>query len=136
VTASSSSTRALWFGLWGAPAAWSVQLLIDYPVAAHACYPHRVPLTGPTGGALQPITAIVALAALVVALAAMTVSARSGRTAGDATGNSDMQEEERSGPQPLSRVRFMSAAGLMTSTLFAFGIVLSGAAPALVSPCW
>jgi hypothetical protein len=141
------SGRALWFGLWGAPAAWSVQLVVDYPLAARACFPHRTPLPHPGGVGLHGITALVgitslvALLGLLVSLAAMAVAARSwrqsrDRSAGDGAISDDALEQDRMGAQPRARVRFMAAAGLMTSTLFAFGVILTGVSPALVSACW
>ncbi|HET7369681.1 MAG TPA: hypothetical protein VFK45_02440 [Gammaproteobacteria bacterium] len=38
---------ALGYAVLGAPAAWSLQLLIQFPLAAHACYPNNVPLAQP-----------------------------------------------------------------------------------------
>ncbi|HET8551630.1 MAG TPA: hypothetical protein VFM97_04060 [Gammaproteobacteria bacterium] len=37
----------LGFAVLGAPAAWSLQLLIQYALASHACYPNNVPLSAP-----------------------------------------------------------------------------------------
>ncbi len=127
------SDRTLWFGLWGAPAAWSLQLLVDYVFAAYGCYPHQTPLVRPTLP-VQIITTVAAGLALVIAVAAMTVSARSW---GAARRSGAMPEdEERMGPAPLSRIRFMAVAGFTISTLFAFGVVLAAISPALVPSCW
>jgi hypothetical protein len=125
--------RSLWFGLWGAPTAWSVQLLVDYAVAAYGCYPHRTPLMRPAVP-VQVITAIVGGIALVVALAALTASARSWLAARRA--GAPAEDEARAGAVPLSRIRFMAVAGFITSLLFACGVVLNAISPALVPSCW
>ncbi|MDE2366733.1 MAG: hypothetical protein KGM95_07360, partial [Betaproteobacteria bacterium] len=34
-------------GLFGAPAAWVIQVSLSEPLAAYACYPHQAPLSAP-----------------------------------------------------------------------------------------
>jgi hypothetical protein len=127
------SNRALWFGLCGAPAAWSLQLMADYAVAAHGCFPHQTPLSRPVL-AVHVITGICGGLAVLIALAALVVSARNWATARRA--GATVEDEVRTGPKHLARVRFMAIAGMMTGTLFAFGAVLNAISPALVPPCW
>ena len=56
-----SSLAALWFGLLGAPAAWSVQTLVNLPVASHSCFPRLYPLGTPAIGATRGIVLAVSL---------------------------------------------------------------------------
>jgi uncharacterized membrane protein len=127
------SPLALWFGLVGAPAAWSAQLLIDYPFAAHACYPHLVPLTAPFmgRGRLWTILAIVSIAAVLVSLAALAVAYRSWRaTKDEAAGETHEALDSGEG-----RTRFMAMAAVMTGTLFSLAAITHGISLLLVSPC-
>jgi hypothetical protein len=59
------SLTALWFGLFAAPAVWSLQLLLLYPVVAHACFPRDRPLSVPLLSS-DPIVLLVSVAALAV----------------------------------------------------------------------
>jgi len=132
---------ALWFGLWGAPVVWSLQVMLDYAVAAHACYPHRTPLAQPAGGTLDPVTIGAAAVALLIAVAALAVALRSWWTlrppAGSATESTLLRDARDSTPgdQHLPRMRFMAAAGIMTGAVFTFGVVLNVISPALVPSC-
>lgn len=127
------SNRALWIGLWGAPAAWSIQLMLDYAVAAYGCYPHRIPVPRPELP-VHLITGFVSGAAVVICLACLWTAVRSWVAARRA--GASPEDEERTGALPLARVRFMAVAGIMTSLLFGFGAILNGVSPALVPPCW
>jgi hypothetical protein len=127
------SNRALWFGLWGGPAAWSLQLVADYAIAARGCFPHQTPLLRPVLE-VHLITGIIGGLAVLIAVAAIVVSARSWTTARRA--GATPEDEARMGPRPLARVRFMAIGGMMTGALFAFGAVLNGMSPGLVPPCW
>ena len=100
-----ASLPRLWFGIFGAPAGWAVQLIVDYAIVAHACYPARVPLADPVIGAARGISFGVACVCLAVAVLAATHSASEGASAG--------------------RVRFMATAGLIVSVLFTFAIVMA-----------
>src|SRR3954469_7790110 len=71
-----TSLAALWFGLVGAPAAWTVQTLVNLPVASHSCFPALRPLGAPTIGATRGIVLVVSLVALAVCIAAAAVAWR------------------------------------------------------------
>lgn len=107
--------------------------MIDYAIAAYGCYPHAIPLPRPALP-VHLITHVITVAALVVALACLWMAARSWRAARRA--GAAPEDEERMGPEHLSRIRFMAVAGMMTSGLFGLATVLNGISPALVSPCW
>ncbi|MGI8509426.1 MAG: hypothetical protein ACR2MQ_08880 [Gemmatimonadaceae bacterium] len=124
----------LWFGLFGAPAAWSVQELIDYPIAAHTCYPRLYPLPSPTigHGALWGITMAVSVVALVVAIAAGLVAVHVWRQTREETGgHSSWALDTGEG-----RTRFMALSGLLTSVAFILGILAHTATILSVPPCW
>lgn len=64
------SNAALWFGIFAAPAAWSVQTLVNYSLAAHSCYPGLYPRGVPTFGALWWVTLGTSVLAVAVGVAA------------------------------------------------------------------
>lgn len=49
---------ALWFGLFGAAAAWSVQELVSFAVVSHSCYPDWHPRAAPTSTLTAPAPTI------------------------------------------------------------------------------
>jgi hypothetical protein len=121
---------ALWFGLFGAPAMWSLQLMSGFAVSAHGCFPYSLPLTSPTIG----VRAIVTLISVVAAAGAIAAGLI-------AHGSWQRTREFTSGPERAmldvrqQRVRFMAESGMLMSALFLFVIVLSFVSIAMVSPC-
>jgi len=63
---------SLWFGLFGAPFFWSVQLIATYAVAAHTCFPQRVPLVTSSSPAAWNAGAVVIGVALIGSVAALS----------------------------------------------------------------
>jgi hypothetical protein len=121
---------ALWFGLFGAPAAWAVMLMVSYGMSSHFCYPQDTPLPLSTFGALRATLGAVILAAGVVAAGAGLVALSAWRdTRVDLAGNS-RSLEVRGG-----RPHWMALGGVLVSVLFLFLIVLSGVPVLLVPPC-
>jgi hypothetical protein len=131
---------ALWFGLFGAPAAWAVQTLVNLPLVAHACFPALRPLPMPVVGGLRGMVFGVSLVVLVVAALATAVSWRSwSRTREEHQASSGSGARLYRSTAALEtgegRTRFMALAGLMTSMTF---LLVSGAHLAtlfLVHPC-
>jgi heme/copper-type cytochrome/quinol oxidase subunit 2 len=122
---------ALWFGLFGAPLAWSAQLLLNYGLVAHACFPASIPRTAPMFDALWVVVLIASLAAAIVAVLALSTAIRGWRRT---------REEHPGGHEALlergeGRTRFMAIAGILLSTIFLFGIVMNTLPLFLVSPC-
>lgn len=122
---------ALWFGLFGAPAAWSLQLLVNYALVAHACFPKSEPLAAPVVGGLQAIVLGAGFAALAIALAAEATAWRSWRAS---------RHESRGGHGGLlevgeGRTGFMALGGVLVSGVFLLGIVMNAIPLFLVSPC-
>jgi hypothetical protein len=122
---------ALWFGLGGAPIAWSVLQLIVYPIAAHACFPHGVPLAHSEIGHVNRITIVVSVLALAVGLMALRTAIHNVRVTRAAAGEPSAPPDEVEGPW-----YFLAYAGLVASVVFSLGIVMTALAPFVVSPCW
>jgi hypothetical protein len=130
----------LWFGLFGAPAAWSVQTLVNFPVAAHGCFPRMLPLPVPVTGGLRGIVFAVSLLALAVCVAATVVALRtwrrtreehqpsSGRGAAHAPSVAALETGE-------GRTRFMALSGVLTSVTFLVICLVHTSALFLVAPC-
>lgn len=119
------------FGLLGAAAAWVLQTEIGETLAAQACFPHRTALAVPQWSWLMPALNVMSIVALLVGIAGVWVSWRGWR----------MTRAAR--PDPASagsdsgagRTRFLAMAGLILSLLFLVGLVATGLAVLLVSPC-
>lgn len=130
---------ALWFGLFGGPVAWSIQTLVNLPVASHGCYPALAPLAAPITG-VRGIAFGVSLLALVVCVAAAAVSFRSwlrlrgehqqGTGRGSAHTPAAALAETGEG-----RTRFMALCGVLTSLTFLVASLMHTAAIFLVLPC-
>jgi hypothetical protein len=69
-------TGALWFGLFGGPAAWSVQVLTSYTLMAHACFPGLDALAMTQSSLARPAGLVVTAVMLLVTLVALNVSIR------------------------------------------------------------
>lgn len=122
---------ALWFGLFGAPLAWSLQLLLGYALVAHSCFPATDPRMTPASGGLWTVVLIAGVVAAVVAAAAAVTAWRSWRlTRYEHHGDDHVLLEAEEG-----RTRFMALAGMLLSAIFLFGIVMNALPLFLVSPC-
>jgi hypothetical protein len=129
--------------LFGAPAAWVMQMSLSEPIAAYACYPHEVPLSAPLWVELSLILGTVGLACLAAGLFSGYVAwtfwrytgGSSGRGAGGtasaATGISGSQGAAVDGGQN----HFLAMIGLMSSSLFIIAIIFTCCAIFLVPPC-
>jgi len=135
-----ASLGALWFGFFGAPAAWTVQVLVNLALASHACFPALFPLAAPVTGGLRVITFAVSLVAVAVGTAATVVAWRTWRrTRGEHQHASGRGREHAPGSALLEtgegRTRFMALAGVLTSVTFLLVSILNTAAIFLVGPC-
>ena len=131
---------ALWFGIFGGPAAWTIQTLVDLPLASHACFPRLEPLARPVLHGMQGIVLVVSLLAVAVSIAAGLVAWRSwSRT------RAEQQEGAGKGsdhdhPSALletgeGRTRFMALCGVLTSIVFVVVTAAQLATVMLVAPC-
>jgi hypothetical protein len=112
----------LWFGLLGGPVAWTLQLLVDYPLVAHYCFPDAAKRIVPTIDSLHLLVIIVSALALAVAIAALLTALRGWRVAGGEFGNARVDLVEAA--PPPGRVRFMALGGILASSLTIIGIVI------------
>ena len=134
------SSAAIWFGLFAAPAAWTVQTLIDLPTTSHACYPRLLPLQAPVFHAVQATVLIVSSLAIIICLGALLIAWRSWRTThdehhdqtGEGTRHATVHSLLETGE---GRTRFMAYAGVMTSTVFLLASIGQTITLFLVSPC-
>ena len=123
----------LWFGLFGAAGAWTVQLIANYAIAAHGCFPRMVPLTRPVWGQATLTISLVAISifAIVAAVAALLAACISWRrTSDEMGGKSHWLLETGEG-----RTRFMAAAGMMASSVFLLAILFHFSAVVLLGHC-
>jgi hypothetical protein len=130
---------ALAFGLFGAPAAWSVQTLVNLPVASHGCFPRLDPLATPAT-AVRAVVLAVSVAAIVVGAAAAAVAWRTwARTREEQQEGSGRGAAH--GPEAAlletgeGRTRFLALAGVLTSLTFLLVSVVHAATLLLVVPC-
>lgn len=128
-----ASPFLLWFGLFGAAAAWSVQLIANYAIAAHGCFPRLVPLSEPIWGQATLTLWLVAISVVailvgILALVAAFVSWR--RTSDEMGGEVHWLLETGEG-----RTRFMAAAGMMASSVFLLAIIFHFVAVVLLGHC-
>jgi hypothetical protein len=110
----------LWFGIFGAPFAWALQLIVDYAIIAHACFPDGVPLLRPVFGGARAVSLSVSAVCVLIALAAILVARRSLDRTRRATGSEQQLLDTGQG-----RARFMAMAGLLVSILFTFGVLMA-----------
>lgn len=123
----------LWFGLLAGPVAWTLQLLVDYPLVAHYCFPDAAKRVVPTLDSLHLLVIIVSLLALAVAIAALLTANRSWRESGGEFGTERTELTEEA--PPSGRVRFMSLGGILASGLTIIGIVMHGGFVLMLPPC-
>jgi hypothetical protein len=124
---------ALWFGLLAAPLAWSAQLMADYALIAHSCFP----ATGQRDTLLYPsvatIVLVVSALAIVTGIAGIVVAARSyGRVGGQ---HESDRQQFHDAPIAVGRARFMALTGILASSLFLGGIVLHTVGILMLAPC-
>ena len=115
----------VWFGLLGAPAAWTAQFLVGYWVSEVGCSPGGDAGLGIDGWTLA-VTIVAALLAVVAGLSAVAVF----RQTRDARGMGGAEE-----PPPKGRVHFLATVGMAISPLFFFIIVMSGVGVAVLENC-
>jgi hypothetical protein len=125
------SPWAMWFCILGAPAAWSLQQLVNAPLFAHGCYPKDVPLTEPIwANAGSVALAVEAVAIVVCIVAGLTAWRNWHRTHGEKEGSGHHLMEAGDG-----RSRFMAMVGLICSGLFLLATVFTTALLYMVQPC-
>jgi hypothetical protein len=125
------ATLAMLFGLFGTAAAWALQTEIGEALSAQACYAHRAALAAPQWPWLMPVLSVVSLGTLLIGVLGAGVAWGNWRRARD--WQPDVVHEASDASR--GRTRFLAMAGLMLSLLFLVGLVATGFAVLLVSPC-
>ena len=120
------SLSALWFGLFGAPAAWAVQLISNYALNAHFCYPGDTPLASPDFGGVRAVGLVMSAVLLVVAAAALAVAMRSWRRTRQEGRRNRSPDHHETVEVGEGRTRFMAMAGILVSGIFLFGVLMNG----------
>ena len=116
-------SKLLWFGVLAGPVAWSLQILIGYSLEEIACNPGSQ--TQQIAGAdIEPLVIFLTLATAALALAGVVVSfacrRRIRQSAESTTGD---------------RAEWMAWAGVVTSGLFAFWILVALFSPGFLTVC-
>lgn len=125
------SDAGLWFGLFGAPLAWSIQLLAGYALSAHTCFPEDQLRPATATRPMEQTLLLIAVGGLAVALAAgLTAWSNWRRTRSETDGDSGDLLESGEG-----RTRFMALAGMLLSGVFALALLFSALPPFLVPAC-
>ena len=114
-------TGVLWFGIFGAPAAWALQTIVDYALVSHFCFPGDMPRRASTFGALRATGIAVSVLVVVVTLLALAAAVRSWR----ATRHGHDAEHHELLEVGEGRARFMAFAGVLLSAVFLFAVLMN-----------
>jgi hypothetical protein len=111
----------LWFGIFGAPIAWALQLIVNYSLVAHYCYPSHAPLRVPRVGGVRGAAIVVSVIVVVIALLALATAIRSwgGIRHGHEAEHRQLAEVRE------ERARFMAHAGILLSVVFLFATLMT-----------
>jgi hypothetical protein len=122
---------ALFLGLFAGPLVWGLQLIINFAVAAHACYPGDTPFIGTPRHSIWAITLFINLLAAALALAGSALSYRHWRaTRNEHHGSAGHALEAGEG-----RTRFLALWGVMTGCGFLLAILFNTLAFFMVPQC-
>jgi len=114
----------MWFGLFGAPAAWAGQHVAGVALTIGACHDNTA---GPDLGIRVDLwTVVTTAAAVLVATLALLSAIAAWRSARDA---------DDSDPPPGGRVHFLGIIGLTISPLFLAIILMSGIGTIVLQEC-
>jgi hypothetical protein len=111
----------LWFGIFAAPIAWNLQLLIATAFSGHLCYPDQDPLGPEAGQHLSWVLGLIDVLGIVLALIALAVASASWRR---------VRHEKGGGKRHLldageGRTRFMAMLGIANSLLFLVALIFA-----------
>lgn len=118
------------FAVFGAPAAWSLQLVINYALAAEACFPNDTPLTQPQPAWDRAALIGFNLAALAIAAVAALVAVGLWRRNRQSLGSNENPMEIARG-----RSHFLAVCGLLTGFGFIVAILFNTVAAVGVPQC-
>jgi hypothetical protein len=119
--------------LFGAPAAWTVQMLLCESLTSFACYPHQAPLSAPQWANLPLILTIICVACLSFSLISGYVAwhlwQQTHRSIAEA-GSSNQAIKVNGGQS-----QFLAMLGVMSSFIFIVAILFTSCAILLVPLC-
>lgn len=116
----------LWFALFGAPAAWAAQLISNYALMSHFCYPTDTPLAAPTFGGVRVLSIVLDVVLLLVAVAALASAIGAWVRTRHETRVLKGPEHEEAAEIGEGRTRFMAMSGILVSGIFVYGIIMAG----------
>jgi hypothetical protein len=127
------STAALLGALFASPLAWGLQLVINYSLAAHACYPGHIPLhdVAPGFHSARTIVLLLNLLAAAIALAGAGLSYQHWQ----ATRMEQRGDAEHAVESGEGRTRFLALWGVMAGLGFFIGILFNTLALLMVPTC-
>ncbi|HEX7964158.1 MAG TPA: hypothetical protein VF651_00455 [Gammaproteobacteria bacterium] len=109
----------LLFGIFAAPFAWTLQLMVGSAVAGHACFPGDRPLDTSMWADPRGILLVTDAAGILLAAVALLVSAAAwARVHKEREGSSHRLLDIGEG-----RTRFMAMAGILSSSLFLLALL-------------
>jgi hypothetical protein len=115
----------MWFGVLGAPLAWTLQFLVGYGLTEIACNPG-----GDRGIAVDGWTLLATLLAASVALLAELAAIKVFLDTRRVEGSGGSEE-----PPPKGRVHFLATVGLILGPLFFCIIVMNGVGAIVLADC-
>lgn len=127
------SASLLFLGLFAGPVGWGVQLVANYSIASHACYPGDRPLIGVPlpGHSIWIVVFIINIVAACLALAGAALSYQHWRaTRAEHAGSALNAVEVGEG-----RSRFLALWGVMTGSGFFLAILFNTLALFMVPQC-
>jgi hypothetical protein len=117
----SADRKLVWFGLLGAPLAWTVQHVTGFGLTQAACRRTGIDPGVQVDGTTLITTGLAALIAIAAGVTALMIFRR--------------VDAEPSGPPPGSRVKFLAILGMTIAPLFLAIILMSGIASAVLPDC-
>lgn len=123
---------AIFYGLFAAPIVWSGDLMVDYGLVGHACYPGDLPLGQPTAGLgyVWPLVLACHLLSLALIASGFFVSLRNWRLTGPPEGHAHHLIERGEG-----RTRYFAIIGMGFAAMFFLIAAAETIALALVPLC-
>ena len=124
------SLAAVLYGLFAAPIVWAGDLIFDYGLVGHACYPGFMPLHHPTPGlgSVWALALFSHLLALAIVGSGIFVAFRCWRMTGPPSGHSHHMIERGEG-----RDRYLGIVGIWFSAMF-FLIIATETLPLAMVP--
>ncbi|MCB1949346.1 MAG: hypothetical protein H6940_04595 [Burkholderiales bacterium] len=128
------STYKTLFALFGAPAAWIMQMLLSESLTAYACYPYQEPLSAPLWTDLPAILAAISITCLTLNFISAYVAWSFWQQS-----NNPMIDKINTREQSLKIVggqsQFLAMLGIMSNVVFFVAILFTSCAILLVPLC-